>query len=121
MSFYISVPIHFHSPYTSLSIKDCFVRFVSVLNKLEKIYCVHYISLSKYSQIANILHKIILLIRWSKDAPFPKRQLIHRSFILKKSFPFLCKVFGKAIFFVTVFLFTVKIWAIFMLRKNNRL
>lgn len=108
MSFYISVPICFHSPYTYLSIKDCFVQFVSALNKLENIYCVHYIILSKYSQIANNLNKSILLIRWSNDAPFPKRQLIHRSFILKKkkSFPFLCKMFGKAfVFFLLLYFY----------------
>lgn len=50
MSFYISVPICFHSPYTYLSIKDCFVQFVSALNKLEKnLLCTLHNSLKIFS------------------------------------------------------------------------
>lgn len=52
------------------------------------------------SQNTEILNKIVFLIRWSIDTPFPKHQLIHRSFILKKKgFPFLFKEFGKAFVF----------------------
>lgn len=60
---------------------------------------VYGILLSKYSQNAKILNKIVFLIRWSIDAPFTKNQLIHRFIILKKGLPFLCKEFDKAFVF----------------------
>lgn len=76
------------------------------------------------SQNTKILNKIVFLIRWSIDTPFPKHQLIHRSFILKKkkvSHSYLKSLAKLLSFLISVFLFTVKMWAIVMLRKNNRL